>query len=490
MFYRLWVIAFVVLVQACGGGGGSSASSVKASMANLSSAAAVTSSTVAVASSIASVSSTTASLASASASSFSAPAWFPSGTVQALPVLNISTDNAAPIVSKEDYLTGSFSLTAEGAAATEGTLEVRGRGNSTWGWPKKPYRLKLTTSTALLGMPKGKNWVLLANYADKTLMRNDIAFMFSRSLGMEYTVRDQYVELNLNGVYQGVYQLTEHIRIDKDRVNIPELKVGDTAADKITGGYLLEIDFRLNKDYCIENSWDSACQNGVNTQRDVDFCIDSTHGMEPFCLANPDTLHDDAWAAQRTYITTYVADTEAALFGSNFADPTTGYAAYLDVDSTINYYLINELFKNVDGAVASAYLYKKRGDKLFFGPIWDFDLALGNANYDGVGETSGWHIRKAAWFTQLFKDPAFQAKVKARWQTLKGEGALEQIFQYAQARALWLDAQQAKNFNLWSITDFAEWIHHNPLGSYSLEVNEMIRWQRERMVWMDGQLSQ
>lgn len=425
-----------------------------------------------------------------SSSSSSMPADFPTGTVDTLPVLNLKTDNAAPIVSKVDYIKGSFSLADVGGvtAAVEGTLEVRGRGNSTWDWVKKPYRLKLTNSTALLGMPAGKNWVLLANYADKTLMRNDIAFMFSRNLGVEYTPRSQYVELNLNGVYQGVYQLVEHIRVDKNRVNIPEMKVTDTAADTISGGYLMEVDFRHNINYCVDNSYDAVCKNGVNTSRDVDYCLDSKHGMQPACLANPDTLHDAAWSAQRDYIEKYYADFETALFGNNFTDPATGYAAYVDVDSVVNYYLANEIFKNVDGAVASFFLYKKRGGKLFFGPLWDFDLALGNAGYEDVDKTYGWRIRPATWFDRFFQDPAFQAKVKARWKSLKDEGKLDYISLYAQARATWLDKQQKKNFQLWSITDFAYWIMHTPQGSYDLEVKEMIRWQKARIAWMDTQL--
>ncbi len=435
--------------------------------------------------------STTSSISSSaiSSSSSSMPADFPVGMTETLPVLNLNTDGGAPILSKEDYVKGSFTLMdANNTLSAEGTLEVRGRGNSTWGWVKKPYRLKLTTSTALLGMPKGKNWVLLANYADKTLMRNDITFMFSRRVGMEYTPRAHYIELKLNGAYQGVYQLVEHIRVDSDRVNINEMKVTDTDADKITGGYLMEVDFRRNKDYCIANNWDPVCVDGVNTGREIDFCIDSTHGMEPACVSNPETLHDDAWSAQRDYIVKYYADMETALFGDNFADPEAGYAAYLDVDSVVNYYLVNEIFKNVDGAAASFYLYKKRGGKLFFGPVWDFDLALGNAGYNQANIASGWYIREYPWFKRLFEDPSFESKVKTRWKALKDEGALDYITQYAQARATWLNLQQVKNYQLWSINDFAVWIYHEPLGSYDLEVQDMINWQKARVRWMDTQL--
>lgn len=417
----------------------------------------------------------------------------PTGTVDALPQLNITTEGGAPIVSKETYLNASFTLTGEGVTSVTGATEIRGRGNSTWDWDKKPYRLKLSSSTEILGMPASKHWVLLANHADKTLMRNDIAFLFSRLTGMEYTPRTQYVELTLNGVDQGVYQLVEHIRVAKDRVNIPELKVTDTTADKISGGYLFEVDFRMHRDFCVNNFWSSSCVNGVNVEREATFCVDSTHGMNPFCLDTPETLLEASWSAQRDYINTYITNTEAALFSTDFADPDLGYAAYIDVDSAVNYYLINELLKNADGATSSFYLYKKRDGKLFFGPIWDFDLSMGNAGYSNLDKAEGWHIRPSPWFDRLFQDPAFKAKVTARWNSLKAEGKLEYIFQYAEARALWLDEQQQNNFELWSITDFASWILHGAnggTGSYEAEVTEMIRWQRERYQWMDTELNQ
>ncbi len=483
MFQRLLLIAVLAMLQACGGGGSGSKDSNPPATSVATSTATSSSTSTSTSSSTSSSSKTSSSIASSS----STPAFFPAGTAETLPVLDLNTDGSAPIVSKEDYIKGSFVLSGTGLTPASGTLEVRGRGNSTWAWPKKPYRLKLTTSTSLLGMPASKHWVLLANYADKTLMRNDIAFMFSNSVGLEYTVRNQYVELNLNGVYQGVYQLAEHIRVDKNRVNIPELKVGDTGADKVSGGYLLEVDFRHSKQWCVGNTWESFCVNGENTLLKTDYCIESSHGMQPFCVDTPETLVDDAWSAQRDYITKYIKDTEAALFGSNFKDPDTGYAAYLDVDSVINYFLVNELLRNVDGAVSSFYMYKKRDGKLFFGPVWDFDLSMGNAGYDNANNPVGWHIHDKPWFDRLFQDPAFTAKVKARWQTLKADGKLQQILDYAQARAVWLDKQQQKNFMTWSITDFEGWIMHMALGTYSAEFNQMVLWQTQRIQWMDTQ---
>lgn len=307
---------------------------------------------------------------------------------------------------------------------------------------------------------------------------------------MEYTPRTRHVELTFNGEYQGVYQLVEHLRIAKDRVNIPELKVTDTTPETISGGYMMEVDFRHHVDFCKNITYAAAeCVGEKNISRDEDYCIDSAYGMDPICVDNPDNLRDNAWMAQREYITDYIQAMEDALFSEQFADTETGYASYIDVDSAVNYYIINELFKNPDGAKSSFWLYKKRDGKLFFGPIWDFDLALGNAGYDDIDKTSGWHIRNWPWFKRLFEDPAFEAKVKSRWQQIKEEGKLEYIFIYAQARASWINAAQTKNFERWQIFDWSEWYTRVIMGSYQAEVNEMIRWQRERAVWMDAQLS-
>ena len=117
---------------------------------------------------------------------------------------------------------------------------------------------------------------------------------------------------------------------------------------------------------------------------------------------------------------------------------------------------------------------------------------MGNAGYNNASNIAGWHIRNASWFTQFFKDPAFEAKVKARWKELRESGAIEYIFQYAQARAFWLDEQQKKNYQIWLIADVVDWVQHGThggTGSYEAEVNELLNWQRQRAQWMDAQLS-
>lgn len=399
----------------------------------------------------------------------------PAGVAESLPLLSITTNSGAEITSKEDYAPAQYRLTSEtGQLLQNGNLDIRGRGNSTWEMPKKPYRLRLASSTPTLGMPANRHWVLLANYSDKTLIRNDVAFELSRRVGMEYTPRSRYVELQLNGTDRGIYQLTEHIRIDPNRVNIPELKIGDTSPDLITGGYLIEIDFRRGEDYCYESP-----RTGII-----------------FCLSNPETLLEPGWENQRAYIEGYLAQTEDAIFSDRFTDPAVGYAAYLDVDSMINFYLIAEWLKNVDSNLGSSvYLHKKRNGKLTFGPIWDFDLSIGNVDFkdaDGLdaGATDGWYVRSASWFARLFQDPAFETKVKAKWNQLKASGVLEDMFTYIDQQSRLLSKVQVNNFTIWEILGIYVWPNRVVTGSYEGEVAAMKTWLRERTNWMDTQLGQ
>lgn len=400
----------------------------------------------------------------------------------AMPTLRITTDSGLPITSKDVYVTGAYELLdATGARLAGGTMEVRGRGNSTWNYPKKPYRLKFTDSSALLGMPASKHWVLLANYLDKTLVRNEAAFEFARRTGLAWTPRSAQVVVELNGEYLGLYQLTEHIRIAADRVNIPELKKADTAPDLITGGYLIEVDYRQGEDYC---------------RRTIQGAV--------LCFANPETLLTADFAPHKAYIDSYIDSLEAALYGAQFADPAAGYAAYLDVDSAVNFYLVHELFKNPDSNFfASVYLYKPRGGKLTFGPVWDFDLAAGNAQWARFGffdgsNPAGWHTRKqdtrvadppTNWFTRLFQDPAFEQKVKARWAALRAAGAVDALFPYIDRRAAWLSQVQVGNFQKWNVLNTVLQPDLSPVtGPYDAHVQAMRSWLQQRVAWMDVQL--
>ncbi len=376
-------------------------------------------------------------------------------TCAAQPVtpISIRTRDAAPIDSKVTYVPATLQI--EGADTAVAT-DIRGRGNSTWElMPKKPYRLKLGKKAALLGLPASKNWALLANYADKTLMRNALAACLSRMLGMDYTPGQRYVELTLNGDYVGVYQLSELVEVADKRVNI-----GEPATEAVDPGmgFLLEIDGRLD-----EVLWYYS-QAGV-----------------------PYTVKSDMTPAQMPNLVSFVDRMEGELYSTSFKDPQAGYDAHLDADSLIDLYLINELFRNNDGFNSSTFAYRPRGGRLQFGPVWDFDIAAGNVNYNGNDAIEGWWTRyQNPYFQRLLQDEQFRRHMQVRWRYLAGR--LPDLGGFAFATAATLAEPQARNFTRWPILDTWVWPNAVVKGSYARELKYLVDWLGGRAGWMNVQL--
>ena len=349
-----------------------------------------------------------------------------------LPTVYVDTENASPVVSKEDYLSATFRIRGAGGYADmdEVACEIRGRGNTTWYWPKKPYLIKMSEKQAVFGMPKHKRWVLLANFMDRTLMRNLVSMKVASLTSLEWTPGCVPVELVLNGKQVGSYLLIEQVRVDKNRVNITGMKKEDNAGDALTGGYLLELDFHFDN----EKQW--LDQHGRSNQW--------SSGI-PFAVKSPDP--DDLTEQQFAYIKQYVSDTAEALYGNDFRDPDKGYAAWIDVDSFIDYWIVFEVMGNHElGNPGSVYLHKDRGGKLVAGPCWDFDwgvLSYNTSPHARTGLVNG----QAIWYARLFQDPAFKAKVKARFQELLPQ--LQKIPAYMDECEALLTESARLNFALW-----------------------------------------
>ena len=274
-------------------------------------------------------------------------------------------------------------------------VQIKGRGNSTWVLPKKPYAIKLDKKDEVLGFPKHKRWVLLANYYDKSNLRNEIAFYMGRlsaiqtEPGLQYTPRSAFARLFFNEKFQGLYQLTEQLKIDDKRVD-----VGDD-------GYLLEIDFRATED-----------------PENIYFKI--PHIPQYIVIKDPDIESQ----SQLDFIKEFMMKADSALFGDNFLDPKDGYKKYIDIYSFIDWYLINEITKNADANYyTSCYMNLSRNGKLKMGPLWDFDLAAGNYIDFGdwwytqwINKTEDFHIKNVEWYDRLFQDPEFIMLLKQRFQ--------------------------------------------------------------------------
>ncbi|MBR2227347.1 MAG: CotH kinase family protein [Bacteroidales bacterium] len=352
-----------------------------------------------------------------------------------LPVVYVDTENGWAVNSKETYVPATLRI--EGTEEYEGledvVCEIRGRGNTTWEWPKKPYLIKMDKKQSVLGMPKHKRWVLLANFMDRTLMRNLVSMKVASLTRLAWTPRCVPVELVLNGVHKGSYLLIEQVRVDKNRVNITEMAATDNDGEAVTGGYLLELDFHFDN----EVQW--VDKHGVCVQR-------GPKGGIPFGVKYPDS--EDLTDPQLTYIKNHVYDTAETLYGDGFKDPENGYAKYIDVDSFVDYWIVFEVMGNHElSNPGSVYMHKDRGGKLVAGPCWDFDWGVLSYKTSPQART-GLINGEAIWYARLFQDPAFKAKVKARFQELLPE--LKKIPDYMDECEKLLTESAKLNFAMWN----------------------------------------
>ncbi|NNV56221.1 CotH kinase family protein [Limnovirga soli] len=385
-----------------------------------------------------------------------------------LPAIYISTNNT-PIVSTVDYVAGNISIKAgmPGTEQYQGNLEIRGRGNSTWGMPKQPYKFKLEKKAGLLEMHTSKQWVLLANYADKTLMRNEVAFELSRRLGLAYTTDSRYADVILNGKYIGNYELVEQIDVDDDKVNIAEQDIATTTLPGISGGYLFEMD-------------------GFSYAEPVNFLTPLGMGVT---VHYPDD--EDINDVQRNYITNYVGMFENSLFSAGFDNAATGYKQYFDIDSYINWYLVNEIIANPD-TFWSTYMYKDRDNaKIYTGPVWDFDIAANNdirlGNVVNALMIDVAHEPKV-WIRRLMEDPAFRIAIRNRWNAVKTD-KVKTITAYVDELAAKLSISQKTNFIAWPILQTNVYLNFQVAGSYEAEVAYLKTFLTNRITWLDFQFN-
>ena len=403
------------------------------------------------------------------------PAPPPAAPVLPATIAKMSIDIAggAEVTDRENYLQAVVRVESdlETDRLEEAPAEIRGRGNSTWNMPKKPYRLRLKTAAPLLGMPAERDWALLANFADKTLARNKVAMMLGEKLGMAWTPRSRFVELHLNGEYQGVYQVYEHVKVGPARVDVdPPDPDGDIDPAKISGGWLLEVDKRYDEDAC----WD--------TPLGVPVCIKEP-GLDEDDLADP--AHPSS--IQFAYIRNHVAAAEQALVTGD------AWRNYFVPRAAIDWYLVNELMRNYDAKVdvklgSSVYLHKTQGGPLAFGPLWDFDIGAGNIDFHPIASPQGWWIREGIWHQRLFADEGFRQDLHARWCTLQRDGVftgapnlVDEVVAMVGNEAI------ARNFERWPIIGQYVWPNFFVGPTYQSEVDYLKTWLQERVAWMSAE---
>lgn len=353
-----------------------------------------------------------------------------------LPTIYVDTYNNRAITSKTAYIYATLTYVDGTKIVQYDSLQIRGRGNSTWNLAKKPYRIKFNESTKFLGkgFAKNKSWTLLANHADKSLLRNAVTFTLGDYLGQDFSPAAHFVDLVLNGTYLGNYQVSDQVNVDNKRVEVYEQEEVATDTSNITGGYLVEID-------------------GFGTSEPVYF---RTGKNLIVSVKSPD--EDIINTAQRNYIAQYFNSFENALFGNDFEDAVRGYRPLVDSLSLISWYIATELSANVDG-FWSTYVYKDRDDpKLYFGPLWDYDIAYNNCNRVGdmtrssmIDEGFGSDLTKV-WMKRMIQDPWFNKAVNDVWKQKQNEGLEQYLYNYIDSMAAYLDASQTKNYARYSIS--------------------------------------
>ena len=376
----------------------------------------------------------------------------------------------------------------------DGPIGIKVRGNTSNSLsPKKSYTVELRDdlgsdlNAPLLGMPTESDWILLANYFDKSLMNNTLSFHLARAMG-NYAPRQRNVEVVLNGEYMGVYALVEQIKRDANRVNIAKLTPDETIGDDLTGGYILRVD------------WFNGWANGFVSPYPPAVSSAGQQTYYEYRYPKPENIAPE----QKAYIQAYVDSFETAMVGPDFADPFLGFRAYADEASFVDLFLLNELSRNVDGYRLSSYLYKDKnsnGGKLHAGPPWDYDIAWGNANYCDATEPSGWDYQFGDicpehsaqipfWWPRLMEDSAFVDAVRCRWNELR-DSVLSPAYvaAYCDSVAAQIDEAQQRNFTVWPILGTYVWPNPFPIpATYADEVQELKDFMNARWAWMDANL--
>ncbi|MBQ2291966.1 MAG: CotH kinase family protein [Paludibacteraceae bacterium] len=384
----------------------------------------------------------------------------PSGT---LPVMYITTENNTPVTSKDTYLNATYYLDAKGIAGYENigsasaplNMEIKGRGNYSWtGFNKKPYRIKLADKQPLLGMIKSKHFTLLAHADDakdkKGYMRNAAGFELSKMLGIAWTPDAKPLELVMNGDYIGLYFLTEHIRVDKDRVNIVEQEDEETDAQKISGGWLVEID-NYDSDPHI------TIKEGGKTTMWVTY-------------KTPEVLSSQ----QEAYLTQQIKMLDNLIYGDKNSNELW---QHLDIDALARFYIVQEITDNYESFHGSCYLYKDMGDdqKWKFGPVWDFGSAFNRDKSQYIYQGDVWHNH---WIPEICKFPAFMTRVKAIWQEFYPT-RFNDIFTFT--------ADQLTLLKTAASVDAQRWPDYNGNADLTKRINQINDRLRKNAEWLNEQ---
>lgn len=321
-----------------------------------------------------------------------------------IPRVVIVTENNREIKDRETEIPAKLQIWGENAPESEiMDLTIRGRGNSTWNYPKKPYAIKFNEKQAFLGMPKAKKWVMLANYRDRTLIRNAVAFELARQTSLKWTPNGKFADVFLNGKFLGNYYICEKIEVKKNRLELS----GDS--------FLLEFD----------------------THYDEDFKFRTSYNDFPVNIKFPDEPDSPQFYSIKNYI-------DSAEFALQQDTHDTSYLTYINQESFADFFIVNELATNTEMLhPKSIYIHKELNEKIEAGPVWDFDYDTFNINKKGLTN------RNAAFFKQFWHKESFRKKLHDKWALNKNR--FFSINHFIDSLATYIEKSNQLNAELWPI---------------------------------------
>ena len=428
-----------------------------------------------------------------------------------LPSMSITLDNFTDIESKTEYSecnvfagggnyeeNGDYAFDKNTVLNASGKIKCRGW-TSYYYYPKKSYTLKFSKKQSLLGLPENKEWVLAANYADRSLIRNAVATQLAYAVGMEYIMDVRFVDLWVNGEYVGNYQLIEKIEVHENRVDITDFDE-NLAPEDI--GYIVETNghnkasefekYTNGKDTDRPNDWQKLSPDFTYDPVSGDIFYDSNYYDIIYNVNKPsDSKLMELSADKRNkylyYIYDYVNKFEEAIFCYDYEDACN----YMDMESLAKWYIVNELTMNVDSNLhSSCYMYKDAGGKLKMGPLWDFDLGFGNGHAITDARIDGTYLDNQKWFKDLFYMPEFKAEVKKVWNASKDE--ISNILAFTDQMAALVNNSQKSNYKIWSITGYAQWSNNKlstSMPNYNDQISYIKNFTRTRINYMDNKIS-
>jgi len=382
----------------------------------------------------------------------------------------------------------------------EGIIGIEIRGESSQFFDKKSYGFETWDAqyndidVALIGFPEEEDWILYGPFSDKSLIRNKLIYELSNQMG-RYATKTEFVELTINYEYKGLYIFMEKLKRDKNRINISKLENGDIDEESISGGYIIKIDKSDMEDgsYSDYNSFQSKFDVFGNENGDIRINFNYEY-------PKPGEIH----ANQKNYIKNYFYEFESSLASENFKDPNDGFRKYIDEDSFIDFFILNELSNNVDGYRLSTYLQKDRNEKLVIGPVWDFNLSFGNADYCGGERYDVWCFKfnerclgdywnVPFWWNRLVEDEKFVIKLKERWNQLRTNVLSDNnLMTLIEEQYSFLNNETDiinKNFNTWKVFGIYIWPNSFIGNNYYEEIDFLKNWIKNRTQWLDESIN-